>query len=235
MEDSTPGVTRPIFLRMRYTPAPHVVLTILVVGAIACADTSRVDAADLQQTASGPGLRVAILGDPSDPRVAPVREAIAHWNGELRRLGRTVQLDSGIMRDPTIPDSLLRAASGGAVRGFGSGIAQLRARLADMPADIVIALSTTDLISFGMPWRRDRPGVVVLRRSDIPPLSMPNTVRNVVAHEIGHILGLSHNRDSTTLMCGRPAPCRPAAFASDSARFFPFTAEDEERLRKRWP
>jgi len=64
---------------------------------------------------------------------------------------------------------------------------------------------------------------------------MPNTVRNVVAHELGHVLGLDHNGDSTTLMCGRPASCRPAAFASDRVRFFPLTGDDDRRLQERWP
>ncbi|MBK7831714.1 MAG: matrixin family metalloprotease [Gemmatimonadetes bacterium] len=67
------------------------------------------------------------------------------------------------------------------------------------------------------------------------PLSLPNTVRNVIAHELGHVLGLEHNGDATTLMCGRPASCRPVDFASGNARFFPLTAEDERRLTRRWP
>ena len=119
--------------------------------------------------------------------------------------------------------------------GGGPATARLHASLSGVPGDIIIALSQTDLISFGMTWRAGSPGVVVIRRSDILPLSLPNTVRNVVAHELGHVLGLTHNVDATTLMCGRPAPCRPAAFASDTVHFFPLTASDEQWLRERWP
>jgi hypothetical protein len=119
--------------------------------------------------------------------------------------------------------------------GRGPATTRLRASLAGVPGDIIIALSESDLISFGMPWRAGSQGVVAVRRSDMLPLSLPNAVRNVVAHELGHVLGLSHNRDSTTLMCGRPAPCRPAAFASDTVRFFPLTASDERWLQERWP
>ncbi len=215
--------------------ARYLVLLLVIFGAIACRESGRVDAATLEHTATGVRLRVTILGSPADPRVAPAREAIAHWSSEFLRLGRQLQLDSGTVRDRSVPNDVLAAAGREVMFGRGPATSRLRERLTGIPGDIIIALSDTDLISFGVPWRAGSQGVVAVRRSDIPPLSLPNTVRNVVAHELGHVLGLTHNRDSTTLMCGRPAPCRPAAFASDTARFFPLTPSDEKWLRERWP
>ena len=219
----------------RCRPGSRYWLRLAVAGAVACGDPGRVDPAALQHTPAGPRLRVTILGDPADPRLVPVREAIAHWNRELGRLGRRVRLDSGTVRRNPVPGEVLRAAGGEVLFGMGPATARLRAALSAVPGDIVVALSLADLISYGIPWRAASPGIVVVRRSDLPPLSLPNTVRNVVAHELGHTLGLVHNGDATTLMCGRPAPCRPVAFASDSAYFFRLTAADEDRLRNRWP
>jgi hypothetical protein len=209
-------------------------ILLLLAATVGCRE-SRVDAATLEHTATGIRLHVTILGHATDARVAPIREALAHWNSELLRLGRTVQLDSGSERDRSVSDEILRAASGEVAFGYGPAISRLRSSLSGVPGDIVIALSDTDLISFGIPWRAGGQGVVALRRADIPPLSLPNTVRNVVAHELGHVLGLPHNTDATTLMCGRPAPCRPAVFASDSVHFFPLTPSDERLIRERWP
>jgi hypothetical protein len=39
----------------------------------------------------------------------------------------------------------------------------------------------------------------------------------------------------TALMCGRSAPCRPHAFMSDHARYFPLTRAEEERLLGMYP
>ena len=163
------------------------------------------------------------------------REAIAHWSTEFRRLNRRVQLDSGIVRVNAIPDDVVRAAQSEVIFGGGPATNRLLAKLSDIPADIVVVLSQTDLISFSVQWRSGSKGVVAVRRGDIWPLSLPNTVRNVVAHEIGHVIGLSHNGDSTTLMCGRPASCRPTAFVSDTPRFFPLTRDDEAVIKSRWP
>ena len=221
--------------RSRFERRRRAYCVILVAVASACLDSARADSTALTQTADGPVLRVAIEGDSTDVRVPAAREALEFWNREFLKLGRRVRFESRVVRRDTIPDDLLRAAAREVVVGFGPGTLALRKAASTIPADVVIVLSNADLVSFSLRWKAGGRGVVGVRRADIPPLTLPNTVRNVVAHEVGHVLGLDHNSDQTTLMCGRPAPCRPAAFASDPSRFFPLTPADERRIQNRWP
>lgn len=193
-----------------------VIVAVVVSAAVSVARSPRrVDASVLQSDPDGPKLRVAIIGDPNDPRVSTAREAVTHWNREFQRLGLRLHFDSVVVRQDSISDDLLRAASGEVSFGLASASRKLLAATDDLAADVVIVLSHTDLISFSVRWRAGSHGLVGIRRSDVPPLSYPNTVRNVIAHELGHVLGLDHNSDDKTLMCGRPAPCRPIAFALD--------------------
>ena len=178
-------------------------------------------------------LEITVLGDARDPRSAAIREAVDYWNDRLAAVGAGVRFGNITFSDERIPDDVLRAISGNVMEGRGSR--SMWSWIRPISGDVVIALSDTDLVSTGFDWEPGGKGLVVLRRGDTEPLSLPNVARNAVAHELGHVLGLPHDSDPGSLMCGRPAPCRPDTFRSDTPRFFPLTAEAERQLREIWP
>jgi hypothetical protein len=178
-------------------------------------------------------LAVTVLGDPGDPRGAAVQEAVRFWNEELERIGAGVRLGPVRFDDGEAARRVLLSLEDGELGSENTRA--LRRLLPDVSGDIVVALSGADGMSFGVPWSSRTRGFVSLRRGDVEPLSLPNVARNAAAHELGHVVGLDHNDDATTLMCGRPAPCRPNAYASATPRFFPLTVDEERRLLELWP
>lgn len=169
---------------------------------------------------------VVVLGRADDPRVAAVEAAVVFWNAALADAGTDDRLRIvGVQPNP-IPDAYFLET--GADHG-----PQKRRPPQEMRAiagDIVVALADVPFVSFAARMKDGRK-FVALRARDTPELQRPGVAENLAAHEIGHVLGIRHNDNPKTLMCGAPTPCHPARFARAGGGFFPLRDEERASLR----
>ena len=105
----------------------------------------------------------------------------------------------------------------------------------EIDGDLIVVLSDGSFVSFSMSFPKTGKRLVAIRSFQAPLFRVTNVSRNIVAHELGHTMGLGHNDDPTKLMCGRPAPCRPDDFRSDVERYFPLMEEEKQILLKFYP
>jgi hypothetical protein len=169
-----------------------------------------------------------------DSRLRPVDEAVSFWNRTLEEIGSGFRLGPVTRTGRSMPEEALQALSTATLSGAG-GPSEVPQTLRDLPGDITIFLADSGFVSFSRTVGPNSKRVVGIRGTSFPPMNLPNVPLNVIAHELGHAIGLGHNSDPTTLMCGRPAPCRPALFRSDHPRMFPLTDDEKRRLLVMYP
>jgi matrixin len=174
---------------------------------------------------------ITIVARENDPRLSAVREAVDFWNSTLSALPTPFRLGAVTRVDGAVPEADLQNLSDSSPQGLW--IKQHPKPFAAFGGDLLIVLSDADFVSFTS--RIGDRALIAIKSATAPPLSLQNVLPNVIAHEIGHALGLPHNSDPMTLMCGRPAPCRPASFIADVPRMFPLTNADVTRLHELYP
>ena len=176
---------------------------------------------------------VVVGANVNDARLPLVEDAVAFWNRSFAELGSAFRLGPLTQATAATPADELRALSDRVLSRTGP--TQFPESLRGAPGDLIVALSDGDFISFGMRWPSLEKALVAIKSDRFWPLSLPNVARNVISYEIGHAIGLGHNSDATALICGRPAPCRPDAFASPTERYFPLTAAEKSAAAEPLP
>jgi len=173
---------------------------------------------------------VVVMSTEDDSRRRALHEAVDVWNTEFAMLGSPFRLGA-IMHS-------LRAISADDLRAWKARSRTnpvpptLIASVSEANGDVIVAMSDgDDFDSFASPFPSLRKALIAIRSLQKYPFLL-GIERNVIAHELGHAIGLGHNDDEATLMCGG-ARCWHWAFPKEG--FLPLTSAEKAKLREMYP
>ena len=168
---------------------------------------------------------VIVRGAGDDARIAVAHEAVEFWNRVLAELKLGTRLVETTLvatsQSARILENYTRQVwqQAGRLTPGGPGPKEPR-HLGDLGADVVVFLSGQPTMSFAWPLRQSAGFFVAVPAETV--------TRNILAHELGHVLGLTHHDSTSVLMC---SPCQ-AAQMIDEGPFLPLTPHDRSRLRE---
>jgi Matrixin len=168
---------------------------------------------------------IVILSAQDDFRIPAIRESVGFWNAEFAQLGSPFRLGAMTHSLRSIAASDLLALKAGTL------LPPLVNSMREANGDVIVVLSDdAGFDPFAWPWPALRKVLVAIPSLRKYPFS--SIARNVVAHELGHAVGLAHNDDATSLMCGGTAQCH-SRFPNDG--FAPLTSADKIKLLEMYP
>jgi hypothetical protein len=174
---------------------------------------------------------IAVVSGEDDYRLAAVREAVDFWNAELSKLGSPFRFGSVAHVAENDPPGGPPYLWDPLARKTLSRMAKILTRMA--PAgDVIVALSNESDFRAFTSATPDFQKVIVPIPDRRAMRVLPGLARNVVAHELGHVIGLGHNVDAMALMCGEPWCAR---LDIPNEGFLSITESEKTKLLEMYP
>jgi hypothetical protein len=143
---------------------------------------------------------IVVVSEENDSRIRFVQRAVDFWNDEFAKLLISFRLGPVTHVSGMIPFADIQAVRAEPRRQT------MPDSVGRLDGDVVVALSNHYFTSFAFRAPAVAKALAAIQQSTVPGLAFVAT-----AHELGHVIGLGHNREPMTLMCGAPATCLPAA------------------------